>query len=303
MGMNTTQDPDIHPHWTEYLNFSFVDRRADICGVIVAHLRPADEWKYMSCSLMMPDRSVLWFSETTSQRRPTLESKKIRLEPRDPDRAWRLGFVGGMVRTSDRKERKSHVELDLEFVGVNDAFDHTGQRDTQGASSAGHPDPRRLEQFGRLDGTLSSGLEDFELHALGNRRHSRGAIDWSALMAWTWISCQFSEERAIGLLRTTSGDVTVDTGFVFDGGRNVSIEGADVTISRDMARNPQMFDLTVSGSDGVGRKVVATPVRRVVNPLEAPGAGEDLAMQEILAKFNLGGSTGYGVIEHLTRMP
>lgn len=292
-------DPEGHPDWREDLGFSFYDRASEVCGLMRMRFRPKEKIKEMVCSLTMPDGSVVWLKDDSSPYDSTLEARKLKFLTVEPDRRWMLAFAGGMVRTTERKERKSHVEFDLEFIGLNEVFNHGGPSDEQENAPRIPQLVGLREQFGRVRGRLSTGLEEYDVNALGAYRNSWRLRDDGSVSAWTWMSCQFSETHAFALSRLAAGNEQRDSGFFFIGGKNLEIAEATLAIRSDTSGDPRLFDVGITDREGAGHKVIASTIRRVGVPLGDVRARGDPAMHEVLARYNLGGSVGYGLVEHL----
>ncbi len=290
-----------HTDWNESFYFNFYDRANDVCGFMRIGLKPNLSIKEMFCFFMMPDGSVVGLRETVPFDGPGLAAKGLKFEMLEPERLWRLCFTGGMERTTDRKAKKSHVELDLRFEALNDVFDYRSCVSGRSEEVSSKVASEHLEQVGRLRGRLSTGLDDFEIDALGERDHSWGVREWTAPKGWTWLTCQFSESHAINLTKlVVEGDV-VDAGFIFLDGKNIPIVKADLNVNMDFGKNPMSFDMTLHDRDGGAHRVFGSVMKRVVLQFKSHDGDLVSSMNETLSRYNTAGKTGYGIAEFLSR--
>lgn len=257
--------------------------------------------KEMFCYFMMPDGSVVGLKEHVPFDAPTLEAKGLRFEPVEPGKRWRMSFSGGMERTIARKARKSHVEFDLSFDGLNDMFDYRSCVSKDGERLSNAVASEHFEQVGRVTGSVSTGLDDFRIEALGERDHSWGVRDWMAPKGWTWLTCQFSESHAFNLTRLVMDGGSVDAGFVFIGGRNIPVAKADLNVNADFHRNIKSFDLTLHDSEGGNHRVFGSVVRKVDVHHRSQDGTSMATMSETLARYTVAGKIGYGIAEFLNR--
>lgn len=227
--------------------------------------------------------------------RKTMDARGLRFDVVEHDRKWRISFVGGMERTTERKAKKSHVELSLEFNALNDMFDF-GSCVPQGQNR----DPlwtslEHREQAGRFEGRLSTGLDDFAIDALGGCSQSRNPPEQDRVKNWTRLSCRFSENHAFSLSRLGTDDGTVEAGFVFRECRNIPVVKSDLNIYADFAKNPKSFDMILYDSEGGTHKVFGSVIRRVRTHLKSPDGALLATLNETLTRYTTGGSNGYGV--------
>ena len=292
---------DEHAHWSESYYFNFYDRAKDLCGFMRIGLKPNIPLKEMFCYFMMPDGSVVGLKETCPFDGPALQAKGLRFEALEPDRRWRLSFGGGMERTVDRKARKSHVEFDLTFEGLNDVFDYRECVSGEGEHASRNVAAEHQEQVGKVVGRLSMGLDDFQVNALGERDHSLGVREWGAPKGWTWLTCQFSESHALNLTKLVTEEGTVDAGFVFQDGRNLPVVRADLNVNADFDRNIKSFDMTLHDAAGGAHRVFGSVIKKVDVHHKSPDGRSLAVMNESLARYTVAGKNGYGIAEFLQR--
>ncbi|MGD9963355.1 MAG: hypothetical protein AB7S97_05595 [Thermoplasmata archaeon] len=264
-------------------------------------LKPNLAIKEMFCYFMMPDGSVVGLKESVPFDGPNLVAKGLRFEMLEPERAWKVAFTGGMERTTERKAKKSHVELDLRFDALNDIFDYRSCVSGRSEEISRDVASEHLEQVGRLKGRLSTGLDDFEIDALGERDHSWGVRDWTTPTGWTWLTCQFSESHALNLTKLVVEGGVVDAGFIFQDGRNVPIVRADLNVNMDFGKNPMSFDMTLHDREEGVHRVFGSVTKRVMMQFASPDKNKVSSMNETLTRYNCAGKTGYGIAEFLSR--
>lgn len=290
-----------HRLWTEGYHFNFYDRAKDVCGFMKIDLRPNLGLKEMFCHFMMPDGSIVGLRDHVPFDGTGLAAKGLRLEMLEPERLWSMSFAGGMERMTERKAKKSHVEFDLRFEALNHVFDYRsctsgGAQQTSVTIAFEH-----LEQVGRIEGTLSTGLDDFKISALGERSHSWGVRDWNTLSKRSSLTCQFSDSHALNLTRLVSDDGVVDAGFVFQEGRNIPVVSADLRVNMDFGKNPMSFETTLRDGDGGIHKVFGSVVKRMPMQFKSDDSDIVASVNETLSRYNFAGKTGYGIAEFLHR--
>jgi hypothetical protein len=293
--------PGGHAHWSESFYFNFYDRAKDLCGFMRIGLKPNLSLKEMLCYFMMPDGSVVGLKDSVPFDWPALTAKGLRFDMLEPERRWRVSFVGGMERTTERKAKKSHVELDLQFDALNDIFDYRACVSGLGEHVSKKTASEHLEQVGRLKGRLSTGLDEFEIDALGERDHSWGTRDSGALKGWTWLTCQFSESHALNLTKLVTEEGTVDAGFVFLDGRNIPVVRADMNVNMDFGKNPMSFDMTLPDVEGGAHRVFASVMKRVGVHFKSADDKSMATMNETLTRYTAAGKNGYGIAEFLAK--
>ena len=272
-----------------------------MCGFMNIDLKPNMSVKEMSCYFMMPDGSVVGLSDSIPFDRPTLEAKGLRFEMFEPEKRWMIGFVGGMERTTERKMKKSHVELELEFTALSEVFDYGSRVSGQGERVPGRADSENLTQVGRLKGRLYTGLDEFKIDALGDRNHSWGVTDWTIPKSWTRLSCQFSESHALNLTRLVMDEGTTDAGFVFLDGRNIPVGMVELNVNMDFDRNPKSFDMTLHDDEGNAHKVFGSTMKRVGVHFKSHDGRSMVTMNETLTRYTIAGKNGYGIAGFLSK--
>ena len=290
-----------HPDWDETHYFNFYDRKNDICGLMRIALLPNRKEKMMACFFTMPDGTVVSSRHKVDFDKKELAARNLRFEQIAPDRSWNLIHAGTMTRTAGSKLRQSQVEMNLRFDGLNDIFDYRECAPGMDISSNDSRSDGHIEQFGKITGRLSIGLDEFNIAALGGRYQTWGVRNTTEMKSWKWFNCQFSEECALNISKLTMGDSEIDAGFVYDGGKNIPITSAKIDTDYHVGRKPRSFKLSLNGKDGQ----IFIVTGRVVKNLELPSVNADEAEGsktfEALAKYDMGEKMGYGMSEYLLR--
>lgn len=280
--------------WSETYSFNFYDKEKDICGLLQIALKPNRNQKEVSCYFMPHEGTLVGLNENTQYDGPALNIKGLSFEELEPERRWRLEFSGGMSKTKERMAKKSHVEFSLEFEAANEIFDHRGSSDKNEGQLT-----ERLEQFGRVTGMLVIGLDEYSIKGLGQRAHTWGVRDWIDVRSWNTVSCQFSEDMAIGLNKFNTSEREVDSGFLHLHGTNVAIKKADIRTYLDPDGSMKSFELTLHDDDGEAHKFSASIIRKMKLPFPRRDDKSLSMMHGSLTRFSFGGMIGYGIVEYL----
>ncbi len=290
-----------HIHWSERVRFDLHDRARDICGFLSIGIWPNMRLKEVVCYLILPDGSILALKDHVPMDATTLSAKGLRFDVLDPGRAWKIAFQGGMERTMERKAKKSHVEISLRFDAVNDEFEHIPPDRPRNGGQPLVDSPVRVEQFGRLKGVLSTGLDEFGIDALGGMVRTWGVTDPEALRSSMALACQFSDSHGLSLYRRVSGEGSSDTGFVFQDGRNIPVTGTVLNVNFDFDRSPKSFDMALQDGEGNTHKVFGSIVKKVKVHFKNNEGELTAVANETLARFTVAGKNGYGIAEFLSR--
>jgi hypothetical protein len=291
-----------HEHWSESFCFNFYDKSRDLCGLMRIGSKPNLRTKEMFCHFVMPDGSFVGLEGLTPSDSQQLTARGLRFEMLEPEKTWGLTYAGGMERTMAKKERKSHVEFNLAFEALNDMFDYGSQTRQRGDRDGIPAASGRFEQMGRVRGSLSIGLDDFKVDALGARTHSWGTHDWTALKGWTWVTCQFSDSHSVSYANLVGDWGTTNAGFIFVDGRNIPVDKVDLNVNADFNRNIKSFDMTLHDPEGGTHKVFGSIFKRVDVHHKSPDGRSMTTMNELLTRYTYAGKVGYGFAEVLGRI-
>jgi len=97
------------------------------------------------------------------------------------------------LRSATVTVRSPQLSLDLQFVGMHDAF--TFHDNPDGLPRWFADD--RIEQTGSISGSLAFGDTSATLGPIGHRDHSWGLRDWNAPQHWKWLVAYTPSGRAV----------------------------------------------------------------------------------------------------------
>lgn len=290
-----------HVDWNESFYFNFYDKEKDYCLFMRIGLKPNKHEKNMFCFLLSPDGHVISTRDVEPFTDSELKVRGLKLERIVPDKEWRLVYSGSMKHTFGSEIHRQDVSFDLTFKSLNKVFDYrecvSGYNDLVAqVSPAEH-----TEQFGRIEGTATIGAEKIHLSGLGERDHAWGTTDWIAPATWIWLSCQFSEKLAFNLTKLIIGKEIVDAGFIHIDGENRPIVKADIVSKFDEVGGPKSLKVWLMEGGGEVHEVDASVIRTAKLPFSRSIEKSVSVMYETLAKYQMGGETGYGIAEYLVR--
>src|SRR5260370_17493122 len=110
---------------------------------------------------------------------------------------WKLD---GFSMQQDVKFGAAHIRwehpqatLDFNFAGFHPPYAYGSNR----AGCPGYAATNRIEQSGRVTGTLALATRHIKFDATGHRDHSWGTRDWTAFQHYKWFSCQVRDELSV----------------------------------------------------------------------------------------------------------
>lgn len=153
----------------------------------------------------------------------------------DPNRDfddWEVGFLkvrhGAPHREAHVTFDHDGVSLDYTFEAITPAFGYHDNR-------AGCPTflaDNRLEQSGRVSGTLRIHDRVIPFQTTGHRDHSWGTRDWTAIHHYRWINIQ-GDGIAINFMHLDAMDQPTFHGYVDLDGKQSGVVGGRFRIERD----------------------------------------------------------------------
>ena len=290
-----------HADWNESFYFNFYDKEKDYCAFMRIGLKPNKNEKNMLCFFLSPDNHLIGTRDVETFADSRLIVKGLEFTRIVPDKEWRLEYSGSMKHTSGSEIQRRNVSFDLTFRSINRVFDYR-------ESASGYSDlvtqvapAEHTEQFGRIEGTATIGNKTVSLNGLGERDHAWGTTDWIKPATWIWLSGQFSEKLAFNFTKLIIGKDIVDAGFIHIDGENRPIVKVDVATEFDKGGGPRSLKTWLMEGNGEVHEIEATVLKTAKLPFAGTLETSVSVMYETLAKYRLGGETGYGITEYLVR--
>ncbi|MBY4573358.1 hypothetical protein ACN94_07145 [Gordonia paraffinivorans] len=172
--------------------------------------------------------------------------------------------VGPLRIRHGAPHQSAHVAFDHEGVSLDYHFEATTPAFTYHDNAGGCPDwlaDNRLEQSGRVRGTITIGERVVPFDTTGHRDHSWGRRDWTAIHQYRWVNVQAGDDIAINFLEGAALDQHVQLGYVDRDG----VQSPVVSVSVDMQRDAEHFSYTSAHFvliDDLGRRTEITADRR-----------------------------------------
>ena len=138
----------------------------------------------------------------------------------------------------DLKFDKAHVHwktpevtVDFDFEAYHPPYAYAS--DPRGCPS--YAADNRIEQAGRVQGTLSLGGKVLEFEGTGHRDHSWGTRDWEAFLHYNWFVGQVGDEISIHFWNIHALGQNEVRGYVFKDGLMALVDTVDVKVEYDNA--------------------------------------------------------------------
>ncbi|MCK4247568.1 MAG: hypothetical protein KAX04_03420 [Methanomicrobia archaeon] len=299
MNTDILHTPSTHREWNESFYFNCYDKKNDICAFMRIGLKPNKNEKSMFCFFMMPDGSLRGTKDQESYENNELRVKNLQFDLLVPEKKWHLTF-SGMMKTPIKEHKSEFVSFSLDFESINKIFDYrecvskTKEKISQRVVS------EHLEQFGRVNGTLTIGKKEYHLNGLGERDHSWGVRDWNAPKMWIWLTCQVSESCAFNVTKLVMDEGEVDAGFIHINGKNIPLARVVIDTEYEKDTSPKSFTVALKDKNGDLYNIEAQILKKALLPFTGEN-GTLSVMHETLAEYVFDGKIGYGIAEYLVR--
>ncbi len=288
--------------WSESFYFSLYDRENDILSFMRIGIKPNRRMKELFCFFIMPDNSLVGKKGHEGYAIfPSFTAGGLTFTILKPEKLWRLGFNGELMRISGASKTPSSVAFDLAFETLNPVFDYRGCVSGEKEAISRTVASEHLEQFGKVTGILSMDGKEYRINGLGERDHSWGVRDWNAPKMWAWLNCQFNERCALNVTKLVMGSVEIDAGYYYDGSANRPIVRAkiDTTFAED--GSPDSLRMELTDKDGRRYSLDTEVLKKAVLPFQSPDGKTLSLLHETLGKYRMRDMMGYGIVEYLIR--
>lgn len=205
---------------------------------------------------------------------------------------WKLD---GFSLQQDLKFGSAHVRwehpqatLDFDFVGFHPPYAYGSNQ----GGCPGYAATNRIEQSGRVTGTLALGTRLIKFDATGHRDHSWGTRDWTAFQHYKWFEGQVGSELSVHFWQLHALGRTELRGYVFKDG--LLAEATDVSVEWMGDDRYLLRQFTAIVNDEAGRRTTVTASAFAYYPLIPDPA---IVLNEAASIATIDGKQGVGWLE------
>lgn len=167
---------------------------------------------------------------------------------------WRVGPVhlsqDLRMRSSRLRATSARAQLDVTFEALHPAYAYGFHPDGCPAYAA----TNRIEQAGRVRGTLTVDGKTHAVDTTGARDHSWGTRDWNLPQHWKWLHAQSGETCVHFWQIQVEGRIDL-RGFVQRDGLMAEVSAVDVDFEFDDMAQQKRMDATVRDTAGRSTRV------------------------------------------------
>lgn len=299
--------------WSESYYFNAYDPPTDTGFFTRIGIRPNEGTMDVGMSVWLPDGG---FARYVSRREQAtmvdsdLAVDGVRYRMHEPLQRWQLtmdAHADVFSRDADggRSRQAKPLRMDVTFDALTPAIGTDGQGGTPtGVTAATGATVGRghLEQSGRWSGWIElDGVRLSWAQARGNRDKSWGPRRWGAPRMWRWFTVNIGDDTHFGgiLIGTDAGDL--HRGWVWTEGEHASIR--EWQVASEVEEDGVTHKAThILATDKLGRThELHGTILRVEPGAEAVRPNRTV-VNEGLARWTLGGRTGYGISEYLHQL-
>jgi hypothetical protein len=221
--------------------------------------------------------------------------QRIADRPVPPDMSFAAWKLGGLSMSHDLKFGAAHVRwehpqaiIDFTFESLHPPYSYASHKEGCPPFAASN----RIEQAGRVKGTLRLGERVIEFDTTGHRDHSWGTRDWRAMQHYKWFHGQTSDGVALHFWHLQALGNTFVRGYVFKD--RILAEVADVRINWQVGADywHKQFDAVIT--DEIARTTtVAVSVSGHYTLIPDPA----IVLREGAGRATIDGKPGVGWME------
>lgn len=205
---------------------------------------------------------------------------------------WRIdGFTMRQDLAFNRAEvawRSEGAEIAFVYEAFHPPYAYSSHKD--GCPSYAADD--RIEQSGRVSGTLRIGDRVIDFVTSGHRDHSWGRRDWDALHYYRWLQCQSGDAFAVHFWEFHALGKREIRGYVYKDGTMAEVTALSVDWQGDAGLDQTAFQCDVV--DELGRSTRVEAEVFGVFPLPASAS---FMLNEGAARISIDGHVGSGWME------
>lgn len=176
-----------------------------------------------------------------------------------PDMNFDDWKVGSVHLQHDLQFKNAEMRLEGERAAIHARFEALHPPYAYGFHPDGCPDyaaTDRIEQAGKVTGTLRIGDRSIGFNSLGARDHSWGTRDWHTPQHWKWVHAQAGDDLCVHFWQFQARGITELRGYVLRDGRMAEIDAVQITFNHDGHWNQHDLHFTVH--DTLGRDTTVT---------------------------------------------
>ncbi|WP_428311868.1 DUF7064 domain-containing protein [Hydrocarboniphaga sp.] len=207
---------------------------------------------------------------------------------------WRVGTVH---LQHDLQFNKAELRLEGERAGIHARFDALHRPYAYGFHPDGCPDyaaTNRIEQAGRVHGTVRIGAREIAFDSFGARDHSWGTRDWQMPQHWKWLHAQAGPDLCLHFWQFYARGKVELRGYVLSEGVIAEVDDLVIDFAVDDQCNQTHIELQLH--DSAGRITKMTAHNYAHFPL-VPGPHTVLNEGAMICEIN--GRTGVGWSEFM----
>lgn len=251
--------------------------------------------------------AVIRFDRAPISSNEAFDAAGLRFTVIEPLQAMQVTFSGSghrLAQGTDLADPKRafaaspevSLHLDLRYdnlIPVYGLGDGSGIAGAEDAIATGHyQGPCRVAGWVEIDGVRR------DVAGLGYRDHSWGPRRWLGPSYWRWLSCLADDKNGFVAWSQKIGDErSRGNGMVLRNGVRELVTGVDV-VSQYGAAPHYPRAMTVRMQTESGDEVTASGVVFHNVPLRHRRGDSIARLAEVLVRFDLGGSVGYGICEY-----
>ena len=191
-------------------------------------------------------------------------------------------------RNAEISWHTDEVKVDFRFEAFHPPYAYSNHAD--GCPTYAATD--RIEQSGRITGTLQIGDRVIPIDTFGHRDHSWGTRDWGALHYYRWLQAQAGPDTSVHFWEFYALGQRQVRGYVSKAGLMAEITQLDVTWQGDAQFNHTAFQCQIT--DEAGRQTSVDAKVFGVYPLHPD---PNFVLNEGAAEIQIDGSAGSGWLE------
>lgn len=163
---------------------------------------------------------------------------------------WQVGVVR---LKHDLQFKKAEMILDGERAGIHAHFEALHAPYAYGFHPEGCPDyvaTNRIEQSGRVQGTVRIGDRRIAFQSFGARDHSWGTRDWQTPQHWKWLHAQAGPDLCLHFWELQARGRRQLRGYVLRDGKIAEVDALEVDFDHDGRYNQTRLVAEIHDSAG-----------------------------------------------------